>query len=86
MTSLKKRNHLSGKYKSDNIKACIQGRKRKPRYFRPEQIKDRTLELPSTCNGIFFSEKNMSSSRLYLVPGSLINQTLSRPMGNQGPQ
>lgn len=52
----------------------------KTRYFRPEQIKDQTLELPSTCNGIFFSGKNMSSSRLYLIPGSLINQTLSRPL------
>lgn len=30
---------------------------RKNCYFRPEQFKDRTLELPSTCNGIFFCGK-----------------------------
>lgn len=84
MTSFKK-----GTIYLENTRAIISKHaykgERKNCYFRPEQFKDRTLELPSTCNGIFFCGKNMSSSRLYLIPGSLINQTLSRPMGNQGP-
>lgn len=79
MTSFKK-----GTIYLENTRAIISKHaykgERKNRYFRPEQIKDQTLELPSTCG------KNMSSSRLYLIPGSLINQTLSRPRGNQGPQ